>query len=200
MECVDPELSGIAHASNAHADCRPSPLMKNDMRNQTRIGQRGHNMLPTGIEEVDLLAEPALDMRWSWNHATYRKRAVQKGAKSAQLVASRRTLDREWSPLRLGQAHITIDGEQHAFEVEVCLGALDPEAVRVDLYADGVEDAAPVRQETMRVRHLRGSLNGSHCRGTVSAVRPPADYTPRAIPRRAGIALPLEDARISWQR
>ncbi len=29
-----------------------------------------YNLLPTEIEGVDSLAELALDMRWSWNHAT----------------------------------------------------------------------------------------------------------------------------------
>ena len=34
----------------------------------------------------------------------------------------------------------------------------------------------------------------------VSATRPPRDYTARLIPRFAGVAVPLEDARILWQR
>ena len=29
-----------------------------------------YNLLPTEIEGFDSLAELALDMRWSWNHAT----------------------------------------------------------------------------------------------------------------------------------
>jgi len=29
-----------------------------------------YNLLPTGIEGFDSLAELALDMGWSWNHAT----------------------------------------------------------------------------------------------------------------------------------
>ena len=95
---------------------------------------------------------------------------------------------------------MTTDGEQHAFEVEVYLGGLDPELVRIELYADGVNDAAPVREEMKRVRQLAGAPDGSLYRAIVSAVRPPADYTPRATPRRAGIALPLEAAHITWQR
>jgi glycogen phosphorylase len=27
-----------------------------------------HTLLPTGVEGSDVLAELALDMRWSWNH------------------------------------------------------------------------------------------------------------------------------------
>jgi len=34
----------------------------------------------------------------------------------------------------------------------------------------------------------------------VSAARPAADYTARVIPRQDGAAIPLEDARILWQR
>ena len=132
--------------------------------------------------------------------STYRERAADQGAKGAQLAAWRRTLDQQWGTLRFGKANVTTDGEQHAFEVEVYLGGLDRETVRVELYADGVNDAAPVRQEMKRVRDLEGSPDGSLYRGVVSAARPPADYTPRATPRRPGTTLPLEDAHIAWQR
>mgnify|MGYP000346738372 CR=1 FL=1 len=34
----------------------------------------------------------------------------------------------------------------------------------------------------------------------VSAARPPGDYTARVIPHCTGVAIPLEDTRILWQR
>ena len=34
----------------------------------------------------------------------------------------------------------------------------------------------------------------------VPAAHPPADYTARVIPRCEGVSIPLEDARILWQR
>jgi starch phosphorylase len=34
----------------------------------------------------------------------------------------------------------------------------------------------------------------------VQANRPPADYTARLIPRYDGVAIPLEESRIVWQR
>ena len=40
------------------------------MSNQTRVRHPIYNLLPTEIEGFDSLAELALDMRWSWNHAT----------------------------------------------------------------------------------------------------------------------------------
>jgi starch phosphorylase len=40
------------------------------MSQQTRVSHPIYNLLPTEIEGFDSLAELALDMRWSWNHAT----------------------------------------------------------------------------------------------------------------------------------
>ena len=40
------------------------------MSKQTRVSHPIYNLLPTEIEGFDSLAELALDMRWSWNHAT----------------------------------------------------------------------------------------------------------------------------------
>ncbi|MGA7826197.1 MAG: DUF3417 domain-containing protein, partial [Geobacteraceae bacterium] len=40
------------------------------MSKHTRVSHPLYNLLPTEIEGFDSLAELALDMRWSWNHAT----------------------------------------------------------------------------------------------------------------------------------
>ncbi len=40
------------------------------MSDQSRVTHPIYNLLPTEIEGLDSLAELALDMRWSWNHAT----------------------------------------------------------------------------------------------------------------------------------
>jgi|ERR1051326_342100 starch phosphorylase len=40
------------------------------MSEQTRVTHPIYRLLPTEIEGFDSLAELALDMRWSWNHAT----------------------------------------------------------------------------------------------------------------------------------
>jgi starch phosphorylase len=90
--------------------------------------------------------------------------------------------------------------EQHVFEVPVNLNDLDPNAVRVELYADGVMGSAPVRQEMKRVRQLSGASGGFMYSAAVSAARPPADYTVRVIPHCDGVSIPLEDPRILWQR
>ena len=40
------------------------------MSKETRVSHPIYNLLPTEIEGFDSLAELALDMHWSWNHAT----------------------------------------------------------------------------------------------------------------------------------
>ena len=48
----------------------PSDPREQIMSKQTRVSHPIYNLLPTEIEGFDSLAELALDMRWSWNHAT----------------------------------------------------------------------------------------------------------------------------------
>ena len=40
------------------------------MSEQPRVSHPMYNLLPTEIEGFDSLAELALNLRWSWNHAT----------------------------------------------------------------------------------------------------------------------------------
>jgi starch phosphorylase len=130
----------------------------------------------------------------------FRERAADKGASGERVAHCLRALGQQWKGLRIGDVKVRTHGEHHSFEVQVQLGGIAQEAARVELYADGVNDAAPVRQEMKRVPHLDGGSDGILYSGVVSAARPPTDYTPRVTLRCAGAALPLESARIRWQR
>ncbi|MGA8758987.1 MAG: hypothetical protein WB611_22280, partial [Stellaceae bacterium] len=130
----------------------------------------------------------------------YRERAGDKGALGVQVVDWRHALNQKWSALRFGEVKAETDGEEHVFEVQVYLGELDPKAVRIELYADGVMGGAPTRQEMKCVRQLTGASSGYVYTASMSAARQPADYTARVIPHREGVAIPLEDARVVWQR
>jgi len=67
-------------------------------------------------------------------------------------------------------------------------------------YADGVNGGSPVRLEMTRGQPLAGAAGGWLYSARVPAIRPASDYTARVIPQHSGVAVPLEDARISWQR
>ena len=132
--------------------------------------------------------------------AAYRARAADGGAAGKKLVAWRQDLERDWDGLRLGEVKVEAEGGQMVFEAQAYLDGVNPDAVRVELYADGPDGGGPVRQEMERVRQLAGGTGGFAYRATVPATRPPSDYTVRAIPCGPGVAVPLEDARILWQR
>jgi starch phosphorylase len=129
--------------------------------------------------------------------SAYLARAAGKGKIGVEMVDWRHDLEQKWGALRFGEVKAETVDEQHIFETQVYLDDLDPEAVRVELYADG---EVPVRVEMKRTRQLVGAINGYAYHAEVSAIRPASDYTARLIPQRAGVAVPLEAARILWQR
>ncbi len=131
--------------------------------------------------------------------AAYLARRADGGRAGAGIVDWRHALDRKWPAIRFGEARFQTLGEQHLFEVQVDLGDLDPDAVRVELYAEGLGGAAPQRFEMERARQ-EGATDVHAYRARVPAARAAADYTARLMPRRDGVAIPLEDARILWQR
>jgi starch phosphorylase len=131
--------------------------------------------------------------------STYLKRAADQGANGADMVAWQHTLEQKWDTLRFGEIKLESGDGQHAFEAQLYLDDLDPAAVRVELYADGVDGGAAERVEMQRVRQLVGAVNGYAYRASVPASRPPTDYTARLIPHCAGVSVPLEAPQILWQ-
>jgi starch phosphorylase len=129
----------------------------------------------------------------------YLERAADKGAVGAQVVGWQHTLEQKWPMLRFGEVKVVSDEDSHIFKVEVYLNSLEPNSVRVELYADGINGGEPARQEMRRGQQLPEE-NGYIYSTQVPATRPAADYTTRAIPHRSGVAIPLESARILWQR
>jgi starch phosphorylase len=129
--------------------------------------------------------------------AAYRERAANKGAVGKQLVDWRNAIDRKWDSLRFGDLQVKTDAGHHTFEVAVFLNDLDPNAVRVELFADGINGAGPVPVEMKCARPLAG---GCVYTASVPASRPAADYTARVIAQHSGVSVPLECDRVLWQR
>ncbi len=132
--------------------------------------------------------------------AGYRERAADKGAAGRNIVNWEHTLKEKWGTLRFGEVKVQTNAAQHIFEAEVYLNDLDPNVVRVELYADGINGSSPIRQEMIRVQPPAGEPRGGIYRASVSATRPATDYTARVIPHCAGVAVPLEVDPILWQR
>jgi len=132
--------------------------------------------------------------------AASQSRMANKGARARQMVEWRQEVARKWSGVRFGAGTNRSGDGHHIFEVEVWLESLDPQTLRVELYADGVKGGIPVCLEMTRLQPVAGAAGGYVYSATVPADRPTTDYTVRLMPHCDGMAVPLEDPRILWQR
>jgi starch phosphorylase len=131
--------------------------------------------------------------------ASYAARAANGGRLGSELLQWQRELARYWSRVRFGSLTSEHQNGHYVFQVQVYLNELDPEAVRVELYADAQNGAGPVRQPMQRGEPLVGSANGFLYVASVPATRPASDYTPRVVPYKIGASVPLEAPFIRWR-
>jgi glycogen phosphorylase len=82
--------------------------------------------------------------------------------------------------------------------VEVFLDDLDPDALRVELYADAQKDGSPIMHAMARAEPLAGDKGAFTYSASIPVSRPVADYTPRLVPQHAGAFVPLEAPFILW--
>jgi len=130
--------------------------------------------------------------------AAYCDRAANHGHAGADLLHWQHELARHWPKLRFGSVATAQQGNEYIFRAQVYLDELDPDAVRVEVYADGQNGGAPFRQPMIRGDQLVGSANGFLYSAQVAADRPAADYTPRVVPWRVGAFVPLEAPFVLW--
>ena len=130
----------------------------------------------------------------------YLQRATDSGTFGSQVTKWKRALSENWSFLRFGEVTIETRQNEHRFAIQVYLHDLDPDSVRVALYANQDDDNPAVRREMKRVGSLEGEQAGYAYFGSVPATRPPTDYTAYVIPSANGILVPLEAQEILWQR
>jgi starch phosphorylase len=131
--------------------------------------------------------------------AAYACRAANGGRLGAELLQWERELAKHWSRVRFGSLASELRGDHYAFQVQVYLADLDPEAVRVELYAEGQNGGEPVRQPMQRSGQLVGSANAFLYVAQVPVTRPASDYTPRVVPYKVGASIPLEAPFIRWR-
>jgi starch phosphorylase len=119
-----------------------------------------------------------------------------------QLVSWHQRLDAAWPQLRFQNLSVATTASGFQFDVQLYLGAIAPQDVAVQLYADGIDGAGPqVYDMTLQSAPATGGGGAGWglYRVAVPANRPPGDYTARVVPRLAGVAVPLEADHILWQ-
>jgi starch phosphorylase len=130
--------------------------------------------------------------------AAFAARAEQHGKLGVEVAAWQRKLAEEWGSVAFGPFKVESSGTCLRFETAVYLGGLDPDAVRVELFADGQNGG-----ESTRVPMERGEglPNGGFLYAAATGnTRNASDFTARVVPYHPGASAPLEASQILWQR
>ena len=136
----------------------------------------------------------------------FRRRSADGGRLAGALAEWQARLEEGWKDLRLGRMSVAREGEMWNFSVEAYLGELQPEDVRVELYADPLPEeetdteGRPERIEMQQIGPLAGAVNGFVFGAKVAAARAAEDYTPRIVPYHPEAFVPMEDGHILWMR
>jgi len=130
----------------------------------------------------------------------YRLRAADHGVVARKLVDGRNALAQKWAAFHFGAVSVETKDNRHFISAEVFLKDMNPDAVRVEVYANAVNGAAAVHQEMTRLHPLPGESGGHAYSAIVPATRLAADYTPRLQANGDGLNVPLEAGWILWQK
>jgi starch phosphorylase len=131
--------------------------------------------------------------------AAYRRRSGDGGKFGGDLLHWQREIAAHWTHLRFGAVNVRQQGDSHEFAVQVYLDELEPDFVRVELYADAQGEGEPFRLAMDRGQRLAGA--GAYMYSArVPSNRPAGDYTPRVVPFKEGAIVPLEAGQVLWQR
>ncbi len=133
--------------------------------------------------------------------SAYCGRAPNNGSAAVDLLAWERRMAARWHEVRFGAVEVSNYDGQYSYRVEVGLGSIQPTDVQVEIYADSLEGGPPFRRPMAPAAAAEGSPPGTYSyTAAVPADRPANYYTPRVIPQRNGVFVPLECALIAWQK
>jgi glycogen phosphorylase len=133
--------------------------------------------------------------------ASFRRRTAEGGRIAREIHQWAAHLRQHWSDIRFGDLTTHRSGGRLSVSVAIHLGAIAAEAVRVELYADGLDGQAPVvRQMTQAEPAGSGAASAAVYHATCETTRPDADFTPRVVPFHPEVRVPMEVNLIAWQR
>ncbi|MGA8491557.1 MAG: alpha-glucan family phosphorylase [Terriglobales bacterium] len=130
----------------------------------------------------------------------YRARAANESKLGIETSDWSKAIVQHWSSAHFGVVNSRRDGEHHLFEVQVFFGELDPNSADVELFAEATASGGPFRQNMDRSRQPDASGGYIVYSSRVPASRSASDYTPRLLPHKSGVSVPLEANQILWQR
>ncbi len=132
--------------------------------------------------------------------AAYKKRSSDEGVLASDILSWRQTLADHWPKVRFGSVSIEESDTGASFSVQVYLGEMSPEMVKVEAFADASPNDGIERIELVKSQDLIGSDGGYIYSGSLPPNRPSSDFTARIVPYLDGAMTPLESTQILWQR
>jgi len=128
----------------------------------------------------------------------FRQRSEQNGQIGKEIAAWQQALSQQWEGIKFVQTKVTTQNGQHQFSVSVYLNGVDPQAVTVQLYAEHANGDASLHLKMERMDPQTAPHTFEY-KINVPANRPATDFTPRLIPFKEGVSVPLENPHILWQ-
>jgi glycogen phosphorylase len=130
----------------------------------------------------------------------FRQRSADNGALALRIERWHSELKAHWAEIQFGNYYVHEDASERTMRVQIYFGAVDPEAIAVELYADGLAGEDPEIIEMTLAEPIPGAINGWIYKAKVGKMRPADDYTPRVVPCHTEALVPLEAAEILWLR
>ena len=127
------------------------------------------------------------------------QRCDNKGQQARIIHDWHRQIRQYWSAIHFSNLEILQNPQNIEFKVQLYLGELNPEFIKVELYAEAAEKEEPERHTLQRMETLIGAVNSYLYRLEIQAHRPVEDYTLRVIPYHPDVVVPLECNLILWQ-
>lgn len=129
--------------------------------------------------------------------ARFRDRSCDEWRLARELAHWSAALTAAWHSLAVGTLGVRAEHGGLSFTLPVRLGALTPEMVRVELYADAIGDE-PARHVEMLAD--RGNGEEITYRAFIATARPASHFTPRVVPFHPAALVPAEAWQIHWPR
>ncbi len=130
----------------------------------------------------------------------YQKRRANQGHLAQQLREWHEALQAHWGQIHFGNIAAQPTDRGWSFQIQVYLGEILPEQIRIELYADADSSAAALVVNCQCGEKIAGAVHAYSYRADIETTRPATDFTPRAIPHHPEAQIPAEAAYITWQR
>jgi starch phosphorylase len=130
----------------------------------------------------------------------FMERSANKGEKGKLIVQAMNSLRTNWNSMFFGEVKNEITQNRIKFLIQLFLNKVDPNFIKVEIFANGIEGEEDFTQSLLQGEKLNSPNNGYQYSTLIRTRRPVSDYTARVIPSLPNVNVPLEISCILWQR